>query len=97
MSPPKVSPQLHAEGKHAEILAAVDACLPEDEAGNFIASQEKSDLVHDLLAFLAKRMLEMNPAEANRVQGLPGLAEELHGGQGGGPYAQDKAAWLLRA
>jgi hypothetical protein len=34
----------------------VDACLPKDETGNFIADQEKSDVVHDLLAFLAERM-----------------------------------------
>ena len=30
-------------------------------------------------AFLAERMLEMNPAEANEGQGLPGLAGELPG------------------
>jgi hypothetical protein len=29
--------QLYAEGKPAEIPAAVDACLPKEEAGNFIA------------------------------------------------------------
>jgi hypothetical protein len=34
--------------------------LPKDEAGNFVVSQERSDVVHDLLAFLAERMLEMN-------------------------------------
>jgi hypothetical protein len=65
--------QLYADGKHAETLAQVDACLPKDEAGNFIAIQERSDVVHDLLAFLtflAERMLEMNPAEANRLYGL---------------------------
>lgn len=46
-----------------------------------------SDEVHDLLAFLAERVLEMNIAEANGGQGLPGLAGELPGGQGGGPHA----------
>ena len=50
---------LYAESKFTEILAQVDACLPKDEAGNFIAEQERSDVVHDLLAFLAERMLEM--------------------------------------
>ena len=35
------------------------ACLPKDEASNFIASQERSDVVHDLLAFLAERMQEI--------------------------------------
>jgi hypothetical protein len=39
--------QLYADGKPAEILALVDACLPKDEAGNFIAKQERSDVVHD--------------------------------------------------
>ena len=55
--PPRSCQQLYAEGKHAEILAQVEACLPKDEAGNFIASQERSDVVHDLLAFRAERML----------------------------------------
>ena len=52
--------QLYAEGKHAEIMAQVDACLPKDGEGNFIADPEKSDVVHDLLAYLAERMLELN-------------------------------------
>jgi hypothetical protein len=49
-------------------------------AGNFIAEQEQSDVVHDLLAFLAERMLEMNLAEAAGDQRLPRLAGELRGG-----------------
>ncbi len=83
--------QLYADGKHAEILAQVDACLPKDEAGNFIAEQEQSDVVHDLLAFLAERMLEMNKQKQNGDQRLPGLAGELPGSQGGGPHAQDQS------
>ena len=35
------------------------ACLPKDEASNFIAERERSDVVHDLLAFLAERMQEI--------------------------------------
>ena len=58
--PPRPRQQLYADGKHAEIGPQVEACLPKDEASNFIASQEKSDVVHDLLAFLAERILEMN-------------------------------------
>ena len=58
-APARVRQQLYAESKFTEILAQVDACLPKDEAGNFIAEQERSDVVHDLLAFLAERMLEM--------------------------------------
>ena len=48
-------------------------CLPKDEAGSFIADQEKSDVVHDLLAFLAERMLEMNKPKATGDPGTPGV------------------------
>ena len=51
--------QLYAESKYAEILAPWQG-LPKDGEGKFITSQERSDVVHDLLAFLAERMLEMN-------------------------------------
>ena len=71
--------QLYAEGKHAEILAQVDACLPKDEAGNFIAEQEKSDVVHDLLAFLAERMLEMNKQKQQEIKGFLGWLESYLG------------------
>ena len=37
-------------------------------------------------------MLEMNPAEAEGDQRLPGLAGELPGGKGGGPHAQDQSS-----
>jgi hypothetical protein len=47
--------ELCVAGKFEAILSRVDACLPKDEAGNFISEQEKSDVVHDLLAFLAER------------------------------------------
>ncbi len=67
--------QLYADGKYAEIGPLVDACLPKDEAGNFIASQEKSDVVHDLLAFLAERMLEMNKQKQTEVKGFLGWLE----------------------
>jgi hypothetical protein len=67
--------QLYADGKHADILSQVDACLPKDEAGNFIADQEKSDVVHDLLAFLAERMLEMNKQKQQEIRGFLGWLE----------------------
>ena len=66
---------LFAAGKHAEILAAVKACLPKDEAGSFIAEQERSDVVHDLLAFLAERMLEMNKDKQQEIRGFLGWLE----------------------
>ena len=53
-----------------EILAQEVACLPKDATGNFITDQEKSDVVHDLLAFLAERMLEMNKQKQAEINGL---------------------------
>jgi hypothetical protein len=67
--------QLYADGKHAEIGPLVDACLPKDEAGNFIAELEKSDVVHDLLAFLAEKMLEMNKQKQQEIKGFLGWLE----------------------
>ena len=46
-----------------------------DEAGNFIAEREKSDIMHDLLAFLAERMLEMNKEKQTEIKGFPGWLE----------------------
>jgi len=57
----------------------VQACLPKDEAGNFIAEQERSDVVHDLLAFLAERMLEMNKAKQQEIRGFLGWLEGFMG------------------
>jgi hypothetical protein len=66
----------HAE-KFDEILASVDACLPKDALGNFIAEQERSDVVHDLLAFLAEKMLEMNKEKRQEIKGFLSWLEEL--------------------
>ena len=71
--------QLYADGKHAEIGSLVDACLPKDEAGNFVASQERSDVVHDLLAFLAEKMLEMNKQKQQEIKGFLGWLESYLG------------------
>jgi hypothetical protein len=67
--------QLYAEGKFTEIGPLVDACLPKDEAGIIIAELEKSDVVHDLLAFLAERMLEMNKQKQTEIKGFLGWLE----------------------
>ena len=68
--PPRPASKLYAQGDFAEILAAVQACLPKDGEGNFVAEKEKSDVVHDLLAFLAKRMLEMNKEKQQEIRGF---------------------------
>jgi hypothetical protein len=62
-------------GKFDEILSSVEACLPKDAQGNFIAAQEKSDVVHDLLAFLAEQMLEMNKQKQQEIKGFLGWLE----------------------
>jgi type I restriction-modification system DNA methylase subunit len=67
--------ELYGAGKFEEILARVDTCLPKDDAGNLIAEQEKSDVVHDLLAFLAERMLEMNKQKQQEIKGFLGWLE----------------------
>ena len=74
-APAHARQQLYADGKHAEILADIEACLPKDEAGNFVADQEKSDVVHDLLAFLAERMMEMNKQKQQEIEGFMGWLE----------------------
>jgi len=67
--------QLYAEDKFTDLLAQVQAYLPKDAAGNFIAGQEKSDVVHDLLAFFAERMLEMNKQKQQEIRGFLGWLE----------------------
>ncbi len=57
----------------------MEACLPKDEAGNFIPEQEKSDVVHDLLAFLAERMQEMNKQNQQEIKGFLGWLEGFVG------------------
>ncbi len=61
--------------KFDELLARVDACLPKDAKSNFIPEQERSDVVHDLLAFLAERMLEMNKQKQQEIKGFLGWLE----------------------
>jgi len=48
---------LCAAGRFGEVLDRVDGCLPKDDAGEFIAEGERSDVVHDLLAHLAEEMM----------------------------------------
>ena len=53
--------------------------LPKDEAGNFIAEQERSDVVHDRLAFLEERILEMNKQKQQEIKGFLGWLEGFLG------------------
>lgn len=53
-----------------EILNMVNDCLPKDRNGNFILAKEKSDVVHDILAYLAEQMIEMNKKKQNETKGF---------------------------
>jgi len=51
-------------------LDLVKRCLPKDDEGNFIQEEEKSDVVHDLLAYLAKQMIELNKRKQKEIKGF---------------------------
>jgi hypothetical protein len=70
---------LYAADQFDQILARVEDLLPQDQEGNIIASQEKSDVVHDLLAFLAERMLEMDKEKQQEIRGFLTWLEDYMG------------------
>ncbi len=51
-----------------EVLTMVEECLPRDKKGNLITKKEKSDVVHDLLAYLAEQMIEMNKEKQKLIK-----------------------------
>ncbi|RZB33415.1 MAG: hypothetical protein SRB1_01147, partial [Desulfobacteraceae bacterium Eth-SRB1] len=53
-----------------KIIQLVEECLPKDTEGNFLTDEEKSDVVHDLLAYLAERMIEMNKEKNKEMKGF---------------------------
>jgi hypothetical protein len=64
----------YERGEHQALLAEVEALLPKDEDGDFRAFQpdatgaeEKSDVVHDLLAHLAEQMIALHKQKQERV------------------------------
>ncbi|MBM4042124.1 MAG: hypothetical protein FJ290_26810 [Planctomycetes bacterium] len=60
----------HAEEPFAELRRLVDECLPRRADGSPDTEREKSDVVHDLLAFLAERMMAMNREKQGEVKGF---------------------------
>ena len=53
----------------------MEACLPKDAAGNFIAEQGRSDVIHDLLAFLAERAGDEQAKASREIKGFLGWLE----------------------
>lgn len=51
-----------------QILALVAECLPTKEDGSPDTRQEKSDVVHDLLAFLAEEMIRLNKEKQFKIK-----------------------------
>jgi len=70
---------LYATGNFEEILARAEACLPKDAEGNFVAEGEKSDVVHDLLAFLAEQMMDLNKQKHSEIKSFLRWLEEETG------------------
>ena len=62
--------QKYLDEKFDESLRMVEECLPKDKEGNFITDKEKSDVVHDFLAYLAEQMIEMNKEKQSEVKGF---------------------------
>ena len=52
--------QEHIKSGNKAMLDFIEDCLPKDKDGNFAMEKDKSDVVHDVLAFLAERMIELN-------------------------------------
>ena len=59
----------------ARLLGRVENLLPKDAEGNFLAfkpgatgAEEKSDVVHDFLAYLAEQMTEMNKQKRTEIK-----------------------------
>ncbi|MBS1251100.1 MAG: Modification methylase PaeR7I [Anaerolineales bacterium] len=72
------------EDEHETLLAEVEALLPKNDDGEFLAFQpgatgaeEKSDVVHDLLAHLAEQMMAMHKQKQQRVDAFWEDLEEV--------------------
>nr|WP_316966979.1 hypothetical protein [Candidatus Methanocrinis natronophilus] len=61
---------LYAAGRLEDVLSRVEECLPKDSSGGFVTEREKSDVVHDLLAYLAEEMIEMNKEKQGEIRGF---------------------------
>jgi len=61
-----------------DVLAFVAECLPQKADGTPDMEHEKSDVVHDLLAFLAEEMTRLNKEKQSKIKGfLTWLEKEI--------------------
>jgi len=62
-----------------QVLTQVEECLPKDKDDNFITDQEKSDVIHDFLAFLAEQMIKMNKEKQAEIKNFFSWLKDVHG------------------
>ncbi|MGD0337501.1 MAG: TaqI-like C-terminal specificity domain-containing protein [Bacteroidota bacterium] len=65
----------HIENNILHVVKYIEQLLPKDKQGNFLAfkedatgSEEKSDVVHDFLAFLAEEMIRLNKEKQTELK-----------------------------
>jgi len=64
----------------APFLSFIESRLPKDKKGNFLTEKEESDVIHDILAFLSDRMVELNKLKHGEVRGFhEWLEREIEG------------------
>jgi len=62
----------------SKVFAFIGECLPQKADGTPDTEQEKSDVVHDLLAFLAEEMTQLNKDKQSKIKGfLAWLEKEI--------------------
>jgi len=61
---------MNATGAFAELLSFVDQRLPRKPDGSPDLEREQSDVVHDLLAFLAEEMTRLHQEKQAEVKGF---------------------------
>ncbi len=71
--------ELYNASNLTQIFQLIDSYLPKDKDGNFITKNEKSDVVHDFLAFLAEQMIEMNKDKNKEIKDFFSWLKDVHG------------------
>jgi hypothetical protein len=93
---------LYEKGDEAGVLAGVEGCLPRDGKGEFLAlksgatgAEERSDVVHDFLAFLAERMIALHKDRQDKAKQFTGWLQEIKEVDTGALKTALKEFWTL--
>lgn len=60
----------YISNKLETIRLEADTYLPRDNKGNLLIEKEKSDVIHDLLVYIAEQIIEMNKEKNKEVNGF---------------------------